>query len=127
MGDTVVSLAQLEDELKRLVGKYHAQAAYLFGSYARSEAHPDSDLDVLIVGGPDFHAPDVFAIAEELHLRFQKPVDVYEIREIERESLFYGSVMRDRLRVAWSKTTPTASPPSGAWDLSSSLMCENTG
>ena len=52
MGDTVVSLAQLEDELKRLVGKYHAQAAYLFGSYARSEAHPDSDLDVLIVGGP---------------------------------------------------------------------------
>lgn len=88
MGDTVVSLAQLEDELKRLVGKYHAQAAYLFGSYARSEAHPDSDLDVLIVGGPDFHAPNVFAIAEELHLRFQKPVDVYEIREIERESLF---------------------------------------
>ena len=100
MSDAVISLTQLEDKLKQLVAKYHAQAAYLFGSYARGDAHPNSDLDVLIVGGPDFHAPDVFAIAEELHLSFQKPVDVYEIREIERESPLYGSVMRDRLRVA---------------------------
>ena len=49
MSDAVISLTQLEDKLKQLVAKYHAQAAYLFGSYARGEAHPDSDLDVLIV------------------------------------------------------------------------------
>jgi predicted nucleotidyltransferase len=33
----------------RLVGIYHPECIYLFGSAARGDAHPDSDYDIMIV------------------------------------------------------------------------------
>lgn len=100
MGDTTIDIEQVKQELKRLLVRYNAEAAYLVGSYARGQATPSSDLDVLIVGGDDFYAADIFSIAEELHVAFGKPVDVYEIREINPDGAFYNSVMEDRVRVA---------------------------
>lgn len=100
MRDSVIDINQLKRELSSLVSRYNAEAAYLFGSYARGQATSDSDLDVLIVGGDDFYAADIFAIAEDLYKAFGKPVDVYELRELERDSAFYQSVMEDRVLVA---------------------------
>jgi len=39
----------LVEIVKRLVGAYHPQRIYLFGSTARGEAGPDSDYDILLV------------------------------------------------------------------------------
>ena len=100
MSNEVLSLEQLESELKRLIRRYGAQRAYLFGSYARGEAHADSDVDVLVVGGPRFVPSDIFAIAEELYLAFGKRVDVYEVEELEKDTPFYRSVIDDRVLVA---------------------------
>lgn len=100
MNPCVIEYSSLESRIKELAAKYHAEAAYLFGSYARGEARADSDLDVLIDGGENFYPADVFSIAEELHRTFGKPVDVYEVSEINEGTPFYRSVMQDRLRVA---------------------------
>ena len=58
-------------------------SASIFGSYARGQADADSDIDVLVCGGPGFRALDVFGVAEELHRCTGKAVDVYERSELE--------------------------------------------
>ena len=65
-----------------LLKKYHAESAILFGSYARQEADVDSDIDLVVIGGPQFDPTDVFCLADELYRLTGKQVDVYELCEL---------------------------------------------
>lgn len=47
-------LTDLRDGLEKLLGP-RLQAVYLYGSHARGEARPDSDIDVLIVVDRDIN------------------------------------------------------------------------
>ena len=73
---------------------------YLFGSYARGEADENSDLDFLVFGGENFKLTRIFALAEDLREVLKKNVDVFEINEINRDSDFYHTIMKERLLVA---------------------------
>lgn len=44
----------IENTIKSLLVRYNAKYALLFGSYARGEETPDSDIDVVVFGGKDF-------------------------------------------------------------------------
>ncbi len=63
--------------------RFGIASAKLFGSYARGEARPDSDIDVILYAGEGFRAFNVFGVAEELYRASGKGVDVYEIRELD--------------------------------------------
>ena len=91
--DTVAATARtaLGDRLR---------GAYLYGSYARGEATAASDIDVIVVGGANFRARDIFAFGEELRQRTQKDVDAFEIREVNTGTPFYESIMREGVRIA---------------------------
>lgn len=39
----------LAEIIRRLIGTYHPERIYLFGSHARGEAGPDSDYDIMVV------------------------------------------------------------------------------
>ena len=47
----VESLAQkkIEEMVRRIVERFHPEQIILFGSYARGQAGPDSDVDLLVV------------------------------------------------------------------------------
>ena len=96
----ILTIEDISAFILNMLKKYRAESAMIFGSYARREATPDSDIDVIIFGGDQFIPTDVFAIAEELHEKFGKPVDVYEIREINPGTAFYQSIMREGVMVA---------------------------
>ena len=46
-----LSRTEIEQVIRELLHKYHAEYALLFGSYARGEATPNSDIDLVVVGG----------------------------------------------------------------------------
>ncbi len=96
----MLSRRKVEQAIRGLLGKYHADYAILFGSYARESANANSDIDVVLVGGAHFRARDVFAFGEELRQLTHKDVDAFELREINRESDFYRTVMREGVRIA---------------------------
>lgn len=100
MSDQVLSMEQLFDTIQSLLIRYHAEAAILFGSYARQEADAVSDIDVLVIGGDAFEPTDVFSLAEDLHLATQKAVDVFELCEIDQQSEFHRTILREGVRIA---------------------------
>lgn len=80
--------------------KYRIEKIYLFGSYARGEADEESDLDFLVFGGENFKLTDILAMGEELRETLHKKVDIYEIREIDSDSDFYRTLMKEKVLVA---------------------------
>ena len=95
-----ISRTEVEMCIRKLLLKYHAECAILFGSYARGEETMESDIDVIVVGGADFRARYIFAFGEELRQLTQKDVDVFEIRELNKDTKFYENVMREGVRIA---------------------------
>ena len=54
MSDRVYTQDEVFTAVRRLLKKYHAERAILFGSYARQEANAASDIDLIVVGGSRF-------------------------------------------------------------------------
>ena len=100
MNNMVLTIENIISIVKPIAEKYHVDQVYLFGSYARGEANIDSDLDFLVYGGDSFKLTMIFAFAEELREVLNKNVDVFEIHEINQESEFYNTIMKERLLVA---------------------------
>jgi len=75
--DILHYLAQHKVEFQE---KYHIEKIGLFGSYARGEAHADSDIDIVI----DLKKTTLFAlvgIKEDIESYFQTHVDIIQYRE----------------------------------------------
>nr|WP_300303736.1 nucleotidyltransferase domain-containing protein [uncultured Anaerostipes sp.] len=100
MNNKVFTITDIKALVKPIAEKYNVDEIYLFGSYARDEADQNSDLDFLVFGGQNFKLTMIFSLAEELRAILNKKVDVFEINEINQDSEFYKTIMKERLRVA---------------------------
>lgn len=100
MNNNVFTIKDIINAVKPIAEKYEVKEIYLFGSYARGEADENSDLDFLVFGGENFKLTMIFALAEELREVLKKDVDVFEINEINKDSDFYNTIMKERLLVA---------------------------
>lgn len=100
MNDTIFTIEEIERLVKPIAAKYKVKEIYLFGSYARGEANESSDIDFLVFGGENFRRTLIFFLAEELRIVLKKEVDVFEISEINENSDFYNTIMRERLLIA---------------------------
>ncbi len=90
----------IEKCIKKLLVRYNAEYALLFGSYARGDVTPESDVDVVIFGGKEFKKTNIFAFAEELREMLGINVDAFEICEIDKNTLFYDNLMKEGIKIA---------------------------
>jgi uncharacterized protein len=67
---------ELRDEIEALARKHGAVRIRLFGSVARGEERPDSDVDFLVVFGPDATLFDVAGLKVSLEELLGRKVDV---------------------------------------------------
>lgn len=101
-GGIIMTLTRYEIEsiVKMLLKKYHADYAILFGSYARGDATEDSDIDIIVFGGENFSAINIFAFGEDMREITKKNVDAFEIREVNQDSEFYRRIMSEGVKIA---------------------------
>jgi len=97
---SVLSFTEIESIVKSLLTKYNAEYALLFGSYARGDATPESDIDIIVFGGESFVPRDVFALAEEIRELTGRNADVFEIREVDKGTSFYDAIMKEGIKIA---------------------------
>jgi len=100
MQNPVFTMEHIVAMVRPLADKYRVKEIYLFGSYARGEADENSDLDFLVFGGELFKRTMIFALAEELRDTLKKKVDVFEIGEVNPDSDFYKTIMKEKVLVA---------------------------
>ncbi|MGN0501819.1 MAG: nucleotidyltransferase family protein [Ruminococcus sp.] len=92
--------SDIENAIRTLLVRYNAEYALLFGSYAREEETPDSDVDVVVFGGRNFKKTNTFAFAEDLREMIGKNVDAFEICEVDTGTPFYENLIRKGVKIA---------------------------
>ena len=76
-GETpMLSIEGMRYLIRPLALKNNIKAIYLFGSYARGEATPESDVDIMIEGGNITTASEYFSLLEQIEKAFNKKVDL---------------------------------------------------
>ena len=103
----VYSVEELKRRIAPVAEKYGLQAVYLFGSYARSEATEQSDVDILIdrAGSMIFGMFEMGGLYEDLCASVGKEVDLVTTQTLEQSStkqrtpLFIQNVQAERIRL----------------------------
>lgn len=64
------------DEIRAIVARHHGRSVALFGSVARGDEGPDSDIDFLVELAPDARPLEILSIGVELEEALGVKVDV---------------------------------------------------
>ena len=75
-------LHRRRDTLQRVAARHGASNLRVFGSVARGEERPDSDIDLLIDLAEDRGFADYLALVEELEALLQRKVDLVLARSL---------------------------------------------
>jgi predicted nucleotidyltransferase len=67
------------DEIKAVVARHHGRRVRLFGSAARGDARPDSDIDFLVDFDPESSLYDLIRLTRDLGALLQRRVDVVSV------------------------------------------------
>ncbi|MCM1246526.1 MAG: nucleotidyltransferase domain-containing protein [Roseburia sp.] len=89
------TLEEIEEKAVPIAKSYGIQSLSIFGSYARHEAHTDSDIDICIDKGNLRNLIQYFSFIEELEKAFQCHVDVVTT-EIEDQD-FLKRLLEERI------------------------------
>lgn len=87
VSDKIYTLDEIRSIAVPVAKQYGVDALYLFGSYARGEATPQSDLDFRIERGRICSLIQLSAMYSELAGKFQKNLDLLTSQNIDPEFL----------------------------------------
>jgi len=90
---------KIEEMVQRIVERFHPEKIILFGSYARGQAGPDSDVDLLVVMPVHGSKRDTqLQVRLALHdIRLAKDVIVVTPDQFERQRDIPGTIVRPAL------------------------------
>lgn len=73
---SVLSIEDIKMLLMPVIKKYRIESLSIFGSYARNEARPDSDVDIMIDGGNYHGLFEYMTMIDEIKAALGRDVDV---------------------------------------------------
>ncbi len=95
MLDKVYTIEEIKDIIKEDLKKANVKKAILFGSYAKKNPTPKSDIDLVIDSDGKLLNIYFYGLLEDLVQKIQKKVDLIEISEIHKNSRIYNDIQKE--------------------------------
>ena len=87
----------IQKVVRDVVKEYDIKEAYLFGSYARGEETPQSDIDLRFLCGKTLRIQDLYHIEKELEKKLGKSIEIISAPPKELRPRFYKRIKEDEV------------------------------
>ena len=95
----MVSLADISSAASRMLVQYDVSEACLFGSFARGEQTPDSDIDLRLVCGNTMTFGTLYELSHELEKELGRKFDIVTNPPEHMRPAFRKSIEQDEVRI----------------------------
>lgn len=95
----MISPSDISTVASRVLAQYDVSEAYLFGSFARGEQTPDSDIDLRLVCGNTMTFGTLYELSHELERELRRKVDIVTNPPEHMRPAFRKSIEQDEVRV----------------------------
>ncbi len=95
----MISPFDISTVASRVLAQYDISEAYLFGSFARGEQTPNSDIDLRLVCGNAMTFGTLYELSHELERELGRKVDIVTNPPAHMRPAFRKSIEQDEVRV----------------------------
>lgn len=97
------TLADISSTISRVLARYDVREAYLFGSFARGEQAPDSDIDLRLACGATMTFGTLYELSLELEKELGRKVDIVTNPPEHMRPAFRKNLEQDEVRLYEAK------------------------
>ena len=95
----MITFADISSAASRVMPRYAVREAYLFGSFARGEQTPDSDIDMRLVCGDTMTFGTLYELSLELEKELGRKVDIVTNQPEHMRPSFRENIEQDEVCV----------------------------
>jgi len=95
----MISPTDISTAVSRVLAQYDVSEAYLFGSFARGEQTPDSDIDLRLVCGNTMTFGTLYELSHELEKTIGRKVDIVTNPPEHMRLAFRKSIKQDEVYI----------------------------
>lgn len=95
----MISPTDISTAASRVLAQYDVSEAYLFGSFARGEQTPDSDIDLHLICGNTMTFGALYELSHELEKELGRKVDIVTNPPKHMRPPFRKSIDQDEVRI----------------------------
>lgn len=95
----MITLVDISAAVSRVLPRYDVREAYLFGSFARGEQKPNSNIDLRIVCGGSMTFGMLYELSLELEGTLGRKVDIVTNLPEHMRPAFRKSIEQDEVRI----------------------------
>ena len=95
----MISLDYISSAVSRVLTQYDVSEAYLFGSFARGEQTPDSDIDLRLVCGNAMTFGTLYELSHELERELGRKVEIVTNPPEHMRPAFRKSIKQEEIRL----------------------------
>ena len=99
----MISPTDISTAVSRVLARYDVREAYLFGSFARGEQTPDSDIDLRLVCGNTMTFGTLLELSHELEKELGRKVDIVTNPPEHMRAAFRNNLEQDEVRLYEAK------------------------
>lgn len=99
----MISPTDISTAVSRVLARYDVREAYLFGSFARCEQAPDSDIDLRLACGATMTFGTLYVLSLELEKELGRKVDIVTNPPEHMRPAFRKNLEQDEVRLYEAK------------------------